>query len=110
MPTKTKPKPKPKKDVTVAELRSTIKELKKVVHRISNPGPQSPTEEAIESRAESYLTGVTPAGYVVGKHEAAVLREMAQRYEAETGAIASQTRLIDFIRWWEEREKNGNTS
>jgi len=27
-------------------------------------------------------------------------------YEQETGAKANQVRLIDFIRWWEEREKS----
>ncbi|KKN36131.1 hypothetical protein LCGC14_0776750 [marine sediment metagenome] len=38
------------------------------------------------------------------------LRLMISTYESETGARANQVRLIDFIRWWEEREKNGNTS
>lgn len=58
------------------------------------------------SLSRTVLEGVTPAGYVEGKHEAEVLKEMVGRYETETGAKANQVRLIDFIRWWEEREKS----
>jgi len=33
------------------------------------------------------------------------LRKCVHIYEQETGALPNQVRLIDFIRWWEEREK-----
>ena len=82
MPTKTKPKPK---------------------KTVALPGPRRPLPP-VPSRELTYTHE--------GVHDCMehVLRPMVKIYEIETGAIASQTRLIDFIRWWEEREKNGNTS
>ena len=83
MPTKTKPKPKPKpKSERVRAPMTTGGWLTK------EPEP----------------TEVVPAEPKEAK-DLDVLKRMLAEYESETGARANQVRLIDFIRWWEEREK-----
>ena len=86
MPTKTKPKPKAK--LKPAPVEQTV---------------QPPTEEIIEARAAFFMNVSSREG--VNDCMENVIRPMVKIYESETGAKANQVRLIDFIRWWEEREK-----
>ena len=88
MPTKTKPKSKAKKNVAAAEFRAAVQKL-------------NSTLEVIRQTSEN--TSLTPP--VPNSSYTMALRKMVWLYEGETGSKANQVRLIDFIRWWEEREK-----
>lgn len=82
MPTKTKSKPKAKRRATAAEIRSDMKEFK--------AGIEHGKARLLENVGDRLVNALGP---------------MVKIYETETGAKANQVRLIDFIRWWEEREK-----
>ena len=82
MPTKTKPKPKAKRRPPVPMSASL------------NP---------------AVLEGVTPTeSYKTIKpgEIALSLKHWIHIFEETSGAKAHQTRVSDFIRWWEEREKS----
>ena len=88
MPTNIKPKPKAKKDGAVAEILSAVQGLKKVM---------------LAWNLETAKLARLPAVLATWGD---IRRSMVTIYESETGAKANQVRLIDFIRWWEEREKS----
>jgi len=87
MPTKTKPKPKAKPKRVRAPIAISGS------HTMS--GPPLPSSSVIQTFKEPVHDSM--------EH---VVRPMVKVYESETGARANQVRLIDFIRWWEEREKS----
>ena len=95
MPTKTKPKPKAKKDVTAAKVIKGSTALRALA--VS----RSPAIAFEELKIACESLGLNEGAVSVW-----IIKYAASTYERETGAIASQTRLIDFIRWWEEREKS----
>ncbi len=93
MPTKTKAKPKAKSKTE--RVRAPIA----IAGSHTMSGPPLPSSSVIQT-------------FNGGVHDCMehVIRPMVKVYESETGAKANQVRLIDFIRWWEEREKDGKSS
>ncbi|KKK74363.1 hypothetical protein LCGC14_2884530 [marine sediment metagenome] len=64
-----------------------------------------PTKTKPKPKAKQKPLAAAEVRSAVSEVKAEYLKQMVAEYEQATGARANQVRLIDFIRWWEEREK-----